>query len=343
MSAILAPLIHKDAYTRAVEVPILDWMREAVFMPLLIELFNAGVPVDPQYQAISHDEEGKINAVATSAVRAALESGQIHYADGKFSGRFSTTITKELRTFGAVFNPQQKTFSIPLRNLPLTLSDAITASIDKSRHLHEDVIQTLVQMEANIAVAPVGLGLAMSAAVDRIVLDAGRQFVSSVAANGNVGIVPQFTEAMRQQLTAELTTNVDLGIRGWAAQRIPELRRRVEENVFLGMRTDRLARIIESEFGVGKRKAAFLADQETGLLMAKYRKARYQDVGVQEYIWQTSNDVRVRPDHAALNGKRFNFNAPPITDRATGRRNNPGEDYRCRCVPRAILNLIPTP
>ena len=96
---------------------------------------------------------------------------------------------------------------------------------------------------------------------------------------------------------------------------------------------------IESEFGVSKRKAEFLADQEAGLVTAKYRKIRYDSLGVQEYVWQTSGDIRVRPDHAALNNRRFAFSNPPVCDNATGRRCNPGEDYRCRCVPRPIVNF----
>lgn len=342
MSITLAPITHKDAYTRAVEKEVIAWMREAVWTPLLIELFNAGVPVDPQYQAIKFDEEGaRANAGATSAVRAALESGQIHYADGKFTGRFSVAISKELRTFGATFNAGQKTWSIAQSRLPLTLSSSITESIAKSRHLHEDVIQTLVQMQANIAVAPVGLGLALSQTVDRVIIDAGRQFIASVATKG-IGIPAEFTPAMRKQLTEQLTANLDLGIKGWAEERIPQLRRRVEENVFNGMRSDKLARIIEAEFGVSKRKAEFLADQETGLLMAKYRQARYEDIGVQDYIWETSHDSRVRPGHRALQGKRCSFANPPVEDPQTGHRANPGIPWRCRCVPRAIVNLVPS-
>lgn len=335
----LTPIQHKDAYTRVVESVILGWMREAVFMPLLIDLFNADVPVDPQYQQIKFDEEGRINAMG--AVRAALESGRIHYADGLFTGRFSSQISGELRAMGATRDLQNAGFRLAQSQLPDDIKAAVVSSMQKARELHTQISNTLAAMETNIASS--ALGLNFKVAVDRILTDAGRQFISSVASNGSVAVVPDFTDATRAQLTEALTTNTELGIRGWAAERIPQLRRRVEENVFKGMRTDKLARIIEAEFGVGKRKAEFLADQETGLLMAKYRQGRYQDVGVQEYIWQTSNDIRVRPDHAALNGRRFNFNAPPITDKATGRRNNPGEDYRCRCVPKPILNFVPTP
>lgn len=334
---VLRPIVHKDAYTRAVESEVLEYFREVLFMPLLIELMNAGVEVDPQYQAIKYDETGRENA-ATDAVRAALKSGRIHYADGVFSGDFNAAISRELHTFGATFNPSTKTFSIPIGQMPPQLTDAAVDSIARSRHLHEDVISTLAEIERNVAVSPIGLGAALSAKVDRVIVDAGRQFIQSVATQG-VAIPPEFTPTMREQMTRELTQNLDLYVKDFTVDMTKELRQLVEENALNGARTDKLAKIIESRFGVTKRKAEFLADQETGLLMAKYREARYADIGVQEYIWSTSHDVRVRKDHASLDGKRFFFSAPPITNKDTGARNNPGEDYRCRCVPRPIVNL----
>lgn len=44
----------------------------------------------------------------------------------------------------------------------------------------------------------------------------------------------------------------------------------------------------------------------------------------EQYIWHTSGDDKVRPEHAANNGKIFSWNNPP----ATG---HPGEDFGCRC------------
>lgn len=475
---ILKPILHKDAYTRAVEKPVLDYFREAIFAPLFNLLENAGVPVDPKYQEIRFDQEGRDNeaamkmydkalggaglprsampqiapemrgalvtflqykgcdytetdylptslkpaqegyypdavergreflgqddspilisgdgflldghhrwttallyapdvpltvwmfhrplrtmlrylnefggtthenAASTSAVRSALESGRIHYADGKFTGRFSSAISKELKTFGATFNAEQATWSIPIGNLPMDLSGAIAASLDKSRHLHEDVIQTLVQMEQNLPAAPLGLGIDLSAAVDRVIVDAGRQFLSSVAHVDGIGVPAEFTPTMRKQLNEQLTQSLELSVKDFTQEMVSDLRQLVEENALKGMRTDRLARIIEARFGVTKRKAEFLADQETGLLMAKYRQARYADLGSQEYVWMCTlgpdgkPDARVRPDHAALNGRRFAYSSPPVVDRATGRRCNPGEDFRCRCVPKAIINLL---
>ncbi|GFO82237.1 MAG: hypothetical protein A49_18640 [Methyloceanibacter sp.] len=42
------------------------------------------------------------------------------------------------------------------------------------------------------------------------------------------------------------------------------------------------------------------------------------------YIWRTRGDGKVRPSHAANDGKIFAWDDPPPTG-------HPGEDYGCRC------------
>lgn len=336
MNKVGQPIIHKDAYTRAIEDELLAWMNEAIFAPLRLDLENFNIALDPKFQAIKYDEFGKrLNAIG--AVEQALRSGQIHWADGVFSGKFNSAISRELREMGATFNAEAKTFALPVSKLPHTLRGTIADSLAQSTAAHDAVLSTLSAIQENAAKA--AAGLKFTKAIDLITGDLGAQFVRTVTGFETVSLQPDITPDLRERLTAELTENLDIGIKRFAQERIPEMRRRVEENVFKGMRSDRLAKILESEFGVAKRKANFLADQETGLLTSKYRQARYESIGVREYIWQTSNDARVRHDHAELAGRRFSFSSPPVTDHATGRRNNPGEDHRCRCVPRPVINV----
>lgn len=270
-----------------------------------------------------------------SAVAAALQSGRIHYADGVFSGKFSAAISRELRSYGANFDRGSSTFSLPVERLPVNMKSAIFESATQAKALHETIVATLNAMQANIPTATTGIDL--NRALTYITDDLGRQFTGTTSGIESISVQPKFTPAMREEMNKVLTNNLDLSIKNFASERLPELRARVEENVLQGMRTDRLAKIIESEFGVDKRKAEFLADQEAGLVTAKYRQVRYSTLGVKEYIWQTAGDVRVREGHKALNGRRFSFSNPPVCDPATGRRCNPGEDYRCRCVPRPIV------
>jgi SPP1 gp7 family putative phage head morphogenesis protein len=53
---------------------------------------------------------------------------------------------------------------------------------------------------------------------------------------------------------------------------------------------------------------------------------------VEEYVWSTSRDERVRPSHSAKDGKRFKWNDPPSD---TG---HPGNEIQCRCVAIPVLD-----
>ena len=96
---------------------------------------------------------------------------------------------------------------------------------------------------------------------------------------------------------------------------------------------------IQSEYGTSKRHAQLLARDQLATLNAQITKMQQTDAGCKKYRWSTSHDSRVRPCHAALNGKTFDWNDPPemwYGTKAgrvyTGRKCHPGEAYCCRCV-----------
>ena len=180
----------------------------------------------------------------------------------------------------------------------------------------------------------------MRQTLDKIMVSLQNQFVVQIEEVGakDIGIGLKPTEEIDETLRTTLVNNLDLEIKGWAAQEIADLRLRVQKNAMEGYRPDKLAREIAAERGISLRKANFIAAQETSLFVSKWREQRAKDVGCTRYKWSTSHDERVRPDHRALNGKIFSFDDPPITDRATQAHNNPGEDFRCRCVAIPILD-----
>lgn len=466
----LAPIEHRDAYTRAVDREIRAWFAEAIFAPIAIVLRDAGVPMQSKFQAIRFDEAGRENSAdwiefprewgglgldrnelpqvpttargaltqfleargftsteemiradelkpaqsgywqskveharehdsarailvsadgyildghhqwaavrldtpdepvrvirfegtitalirnvrqlpssfrsnATSALVDALQAGRVQYSDGVFSGRFSSAITRELRELGATFNAREGTFSLADANIPIDLRGVLAQSALRAASTTTAVLNVLDAIAGNLAVKDIGI--VYTNVLDRIADDLGRQFVETTLTldTSSIGLVPEISTATRKTLDEGFTRNLNLSIKDFASERIPDLRARVEENAFkFGGRTDRLAKIIEAEFGVTRRKAEFLADQETGLLVSKYRAAKYDQLGIKEYTWSTSRDVRVRPSHRRLEGKRFSFavGANVSEPGKPARYCNPGEDFRCRCVPRPIINL----
>lgn len=321
----LRPVRHRDDYTRAVERVVMAYFDEVIFQPILDMLEDAGTP------------DTRENAQET-AVSRALKSGRLWYADGEFSGALNAEISRELREMGATLNKNRGTFTIAPDKLPADIRGAAEVSLDRSRQLHHELQDRLAQMQVNAAGLSTGLDLEET--VKGIVGDLQTQLSSTVKDIDTIEVSAEITPGIAQALDEELTKNLDLYIQGFAQEEITKLRAEVQKNAFAGYRADRLVDLIRQQHGVTRRKAAFLADQETSLLVSKYREERYKALGARSYIWSTSHDERVRHDHKALDGQRFDWDSPPVTNRATGDRNNPGEDFRCRCV---ALPVIETP
>lgn len=92
-----------------------------------------------------------------------------------------------------------------------------------------------------------------------------------------------------------------------------------------GMRVEELADALQERFAVSDSRAALIARDQTLKLNGQITKTRQQSVGVEAYIWSTSNDERVREDHAALEGTRQLWAVEPPPG-------HPGMDYSCRCT-----------
>lgn len=89
---------------------------------------------------------------------------------------------------------------------------------------------------------------------------------------------------------------------------------------------------------VSESRAELIARDQTLKLNGEIAQTRMKNAGVRRYTWSTSRDERVRPDHAALEGQEFSWEAPPVVDERTGRREHPGQDFQCRCVAIPVID-----
>jgi SPP1 gp7 family putative phage head morphogenesis protein len=113
----------------------------------------------------------------------------------------------------------------------------------------------------------------------------------------------------------------------------------VSEGYTAGRNNTFIGKDIQHSYGVERRHAQFIARDQIAKLNAELTQAQQKDAGVEEYVWSTSEDERVRRRHAELDGKTFRWSDPPIVDERSGRRGHPGEDYQCRCVALPKFNL----
>jgi SPP1 gp7 family putative phage head morphogenesis protein len=130
-------------------------------------------------------------------------------------------------------------------------------------------------------------------------------------------------------------------IKSLAGEELVKITNILQGSEAAGLRVEVLRKEIEERFGVTRAKADLLARDQTLTLNSQIAKARQQAAGIEEYIWTTSGDERVRTfedgntDHARLDGKTFRWDTG--ADVGDGRMLHPGEDYQCRCTAFPVL------
>jgi SPP1 gp7 family putative phage head morphogenesis protein len=116
-----------------------------------------------------------------------------------------------------------------------------------------------------------------------------------------------------------------------------EFFKKIETAVFTGTTQGADAKsLIDQIKHIGKvteNRAKLIARDQTTKLNSSLNQQRQQNLGVEEYIWRTAGDDRVRQSHRDNNGKTFKWSKP---SKVTG---HPGNDIQCRCVAQPIINV----
>lgn len=309
----LPPLILKDKYYRYVEQEINRILGLLLYGPLSGDL---GFEIKEIRNAVD-------------SLASAVAEGRVWYQGGVFYGSYNSRISRDLKAIGARYDARSKTWTIS-GPPPADVSLAQAQADGRFNALRKSIISTLDDIDIESINQISQIPDKYMETIDWMEDD----FQKTVKA---VSIPPKLTAAQRGIITAEWSQNLDLYIKDWTEKNIRDLRGAVATNTFQGNRSKAIVDMIRHNYGVSQRKAAFLARQETSLLMSKFREVRYRDIGSTEYIWRGSMDERERHDHKILEGQVFRWDQPPVVDRKNGRRANPGEDFGCRCVAVAVI------
>lgn len=131
-------------------------------------------------------------------------------------------------------------------------------------------------------------------------------------------------------MTAFRDENVAL-IRSLAADKVTRVRD-ILADAGPGTRVEEIAKSIRDMGDVTQSRAELIARDQVLKLNAEVTQKRHEAAGIVEFVWSTSRDERVRPDHKVLEGKRYRYDDPPVVDRRRGTRGLPGIHFQCRCV-----------
>ena len=100
---------------------------------------------------------------------------------------------------------------------------------------------------------------------------------------------------------------------------------------------------LETIAGISRRRALFIARDQTAKMLEGINVARSQELGLEYYKWSTASDERVstgKGGHRQLNNKIFRYDTPEAIIDSYGHKGHPKQRPNCRCTARGIF-LMP--
>jgi len=134
---------------------------------------------------------------------------------------------------------------------------------------------------------------------------------------------------LEPQMKAFTQQNVDL-ITNLSVEQNGRVQQTLYRNLSAGKGIDAIKEELDKDESIGQNRSKLIARDQTNKFNGQLTQLRQQEVGIGSYIWTTSRDERVRPEHAALEGKMFSWNQPPSIG-------NPGEPINCRCIAQPVI------
>jgi SPP1 gp7 family putative phage head morphogenesis protein len=315
----LKPVKESNQDFDRMEKIIRELFRKEIYLPLVREL---GLPTQTTLKNAKDD------------VLAAISKGKISFYRGHFHGTFTAEISKELKELGAQWDRKTKTWAISQSALSTEMRSAISMSQSKFQRVLEAIDTRL----AKILPQQIAEKAKLQPIFDSVLWKTAGSLKESMKA---VTVSPSLTKEQSAEIAKNYTQDLKRHIKEFTEKEVTSLREKIVESSLKGNRYEGLVKTIQKSYDVSLNKAKFLARQETGLMMAAFKQARYTAAGLNEYKWCTVKGTAlhpVRPMHKALEGKVFRWDSPPVTSEK-GDRNNPGQDYNCRCFAKPIVKF----
>lgn len=142
------------------------------------------------------------------------------------------------------------------------------------------------------------------------------------------------TRAANDVFQATVAENVGL-IRSIAAEHLQEVQGMVMRSVTQGRDLEGLVEDLQKRYGVTKRRAAFIARDQSNKATATITRVRQKGLGITKARWlHSSGGKHPRPSHVAASGKTYDIEKGMYLD---GKWVFPGTEPNCRCVSISII------
>ena len=148
-----------------------------------------------------------------------------------------------------------------------------------------------------------------------------------------LGINPLVYEPkLEAVLQAFVVENVDL-IKSLNGEVLDKSTKIIKTGVTQGLSRGEISGQLQDLVGLGTRRANLIARDQVGKFYGQLTKQRHKEIGIEEFIWTTANDDKVRDSHEILDGETFTWEKG-----ADGIY--PGSEIQCRCIAQAVLTDI---
>jgi SPP1 gp7 family putative phage head morphogenesis protein len=268
------------------------------------------------------------NVNPNSEIATALKSGKLQYKYGAFrAARFSNALSRELENIGAkYFNGAYRIEKI---KLPPQLLQVLTDIENRNLQAISELTQKLVN--------PITVTLTASYVSDALgnILD---KVEAGVMANLQGEIIPALTQAQKSEIESAFVNNLEYHINGYSQRQISKMRTDIAAMLDDGATPQEVSQYLQKRWGQAKRKADFLAFNETNIFTAQLEAFQNQSAGFTHFQWITNLDGLERPLHRVLNGNIFRYDDLPVIDERTGQKGLPATTYNCRCKAKPVRN-----
>lgn len=148
----------------------------------------------------------------------------------------------------------------------------------------------------------------------------------------------KMTRAQRDVVNSVVHENVSL-IKSIAQQHLGKVEGVVMRSVQTGRDLGQLTKDLQEQFGVTKRRAAFIARDQSNKATASLTRARQLEVGIEQAVWVHSGGGKhPRASHEKAGRDKVTFEvAKGWYDPDEKKYVLPGELINCRCVSRAVV------
>ncbi|MDE2019625.1 MAG: minor capsid protein [Patescibacteria group bacterium] len=326
----LKPFILKRSDYEDVENQLQVIFRSEISHPLVAAfLLLYPYPVEQDgfvlHNVLNASDEHMSMRKARNIISEGIRIGKFHYKDGEFTGDFDSESSAAMRLLGGEKQGKEARWRLEPAG---PIAEAIAWRGELAEAITQSLLMTLRQIERANEISRYEIDASGS------IEAANESLQKSLEA---VAVKKQMSAEQEKFLRETYTENMNLYIKNFTKERVVALREKIEELYAKGDRIEAIADILADEMGIERRRADFLASNESRLMAVHYRQSSVAELGLTRYRWDARMDAKTRPDHAALNGKILKYSEPPIADTERGLRANAGILWNCRCVDMTII------